>query len=153
MVRDGDRVVADTHRRFVLYASRFAPRWYVSREDIDQSALTAADDQTFCPYMGLAGYYDIGDNKGAACSYLEAWPEVQRVRGYLSFEPDKIEAYLDGGRQKLTPGQSVLPTASTAAWAPTRSWREAPGRTDPSYRTWAMGCNLEKQLGRLEWSW
>src|SRR5262245_45959628 len=40
VVRDGDRIVAETWRPFVLYESGFAPRWYVPREDIDERALT-----------------------------------------------------------------------------------------------------------------
>jgi len=108
VVRDGDRVIADTHRPVVLYESGFAPRWYVPREDVDESALTPAEGQTFCPYKGLADYYDIGERKGAAWSYVDAWPEVRRVRGLLSFEPDKIEVYLDGERLALEPGQSVI---------------------------------------------
>src|SRR5215475_383037 len=39
LVRHGDRTVADTTRPLVLYESGFAPRWYVTRADIDQSAL------------------------------------------------------------------------------------------------------------------
>ncbi|MGH3170436.1 MAG: DUF427 domain-containing protein, partial [Trebonia sp.] len=41
-VRSGDRVVADTTRPLALYESGFAPRWYVPRADVDESALTAA---------------------------------------------------------------------------------------------------------------
>jgi uncharacterized protein (DUF427 family) len=107
-VRDGDRIVADTHRPVALYESGFAPRWYVPREDVDLSALTPAEGQTFCPYKGLASYYDVGDIKAAAWSYLEAWPEVARVRGLISFQPEKIEVYLDGQRLELAPGQQVL---------------------------------------------
>jgi uncharacterized protein (DUF427 family) len=40
VVRDGDRVVADTHHPVVLYESGFAPRWYVPRADVDETALT-----------------------------------------------------------------------------------------------------------------
>lgn len=109
VVRDGDRVIADTHRPLALYESGFAPRWYVPREDVDAAALTPVEGQTFCPYKGLASYYDIGERAGAAWSYLEAWPEVRRVRGMVSFEPDKIEVYLDGQRQQLAPGQTVTP--------------------------------------------
>jgi uncharacterized protein (DUF427 family) len=54
VVRDGDRVVADTHRPLALYESGFAPRWYVARDDIDESALEPVAGQTFCPYKGLA---------------------------------------------------------------------------------------------------
>lgn len=108
LVRDGDRVVAETHQPIVLYESGFAPRWYVPREDVDEAALTPVADQTFCPYKGLASYYDIGEHDHAAWSYLDAWPEVGRVRGLVSFEPDKIEVYLDGKRLELAPGQTVI---------------------------------------------
>ncbi|GAA4557595.1 DUF427 domain-containing protein [Planotetraspora kaengkrachanensis] len=108
VVRDGDRVVADTHRPVVLYESGFAPRWYVPREDVDETALTPVAGQTFCPYKGLASYYDIGGRTRAAWSYVEAWPEVGRVRGLMSFEPDKVEVYLDGRRLELEPGQTVV---------------------------------------------
>src|SRR5262249_49611803 len=84
VVRDGDRVIAETRRPVVLYESGFAPRWYVPRGDVDPSALTAVEGQTFCPYKGLASYYDIGQRRRAAWSYLEAWPEVARVSGFVS---------------------------------------------------------------------
>ena len=109
VVREGERVIADTHRPVVLYESGFAPRWYVPREDIDESALTPVEGQTFCPYKGLASYYDVGERAGAAAwSYVDAWPEVARLRGLVSFEPDKIEVYLDGKRLELAPGQAVI---------------------------------------------
>jgi uncharacterized protein (DUF427 family) len=108
VVRDGERVIADTHRPVVLYESGFAPRWYVPREDVDEVALTPVEGQTFCPYKGLASYYDIGEHAGAAWSYLEAWPEVSRIRGLVSFEAGKIEVYLDGERLEPVPGQTVI---------------------------------------------
>jgi uncharacterized protein (DUF427 family) len=66
VVRLGDRVIADTTRPVVLFESGFAPRRYVRREDIDETALKPAERQTFCPYKGLASYYDIGSRKRAA---------------------------------------------------------------------------------------
>ena len=108
VVRDDERVIADTHRPVVLYESGFAPRWYVPREDVDEAALIPVEGQTFCPYKGLASYYDIGGHAGAAWSYLEAWPEVSRIRGLVSFEADKIEIYLDDKRLEQAPGQTVI---------------------------------------------
>jgi uncharacterized protein (DUF427 family) len=108
VVRDGDRVVADTRRPLALYESGFAPRWYVERDDVDGSALDAVDGQTFCPYKGLASYYDIGARKRAAWSYLNAWPEVARISNLVSFEPDKIDVHLDGKQLHLEPGQTVV---------------------------------------------
>jgi uncharacterized protein (DUF427 family) len=108
VVRDHDRVIADTRRPLALYESGFAPRWYVPRADVDELALTPVQGQTFCPYKGLASYYDIADALRAAWSYENAWTEVGRVSGMISFEPDKIEVDLDGTRLRLEAGQTVI---------------------------------------------
>ncbi|MGW1208270.1 DUF427 domain-containing protein [Streptomyces sp. NPDC002499] len=108
VVRSGDRIVADTTVPLVLYESGFAPRWYVPRADVDESALTPVDGQTFCPYKGLASYYDIAGARRAAWSYEDAWTEVRRVSGMVSFEPDEVEVRLDGVRLRLEPGQNVV---------------------------------------------
>jgi uncharacterized protein (DUF427 family) len=109
VVRQQDRIVADSTRPLVLFESGFAPRWYVPRDDVDASALAPATGQTFCPYKGLCSYYDIGDAGKAAWSYEDAWPEVGRISGLVSFEPDKVEVQLDHTRLRLAPGQTVIP--------------------------------------------
>ncbi|MFD3457530.1 DUF427 domain-containing protein [Streptomyces sp. NPDC058691] len=108
-VRSEGRVVARSEHPVVLYESGFAPRWYVPRADIDESALTPTEGQTFCPYKGLADYYDIGGSRRAAWSYRHAYPEVGRVDGLVSFEPDKVEVLLGGRRLVPEPGQQVVP--------------------------------------------
>ena len=109
VVSNGDRAVADTTSPVALYESGFAPRWYIPREDVDESALTLTGHQTFCPYKGLCSYYDVTPGDRAAWSYQDAWHGVRRVSGMISFEPDQIEVYRDGVRQHLEPGQTVVP--------------------------------------------
>ncbi|MGW2288995.1 DUF427 domain-containing protein [Streptomyces phaeochromogenes] len=109
VVRSGDQVIADTTRPLVLYESGFAPRWYVPRADVDTSTLIPVEGRTFCPYKGLAGYYDIAGIHRAAWSYEDAWTEAGRISGLVSFEPDEVEVYLDGIRLRLEPGQTVVP--------------------------------------------
>jgi uncharacterized protein (DUF427 family) len=109
VVQDGEQVIADTKHPLALYESGFAPRWYVPREDIDESALKLVDVQTFCPYKGICSYYDIGSHQRAAWSYVNAWPEVGRVTNLVSFELDKLDVYLDGKRLQLERGQTVIP--------------------------------------------
>jgi uncharacterized protein (DUF427 family) len=109
VVQHGDRVVADSTRPLALYESGFAPRWYVPRGDVDESALTHVEGQTFCPYKGLCSYFDIGDAAKAAWSYEAAWTEVRRISGHISFEPDLVDVQLDGTRLRLEPGQTVIP--------------------------------------------
>jgi len=105
IVRHRDQVIADSKRPLALYESGFAPRWYVPRADIDEAALTGVEHQTFCPYKGLCSYYDIGDARLAAWFY----PEVSRISGLVSFEPDVVSVHLDGTQLKLEPGQTVIP--------------------------------------------
>ena len=101
-----DRVVADTTRPLVLYESGFAPRWYVPRADVDESALTAVDGQTFCPYKGLASYYDIGGRTS---------------RGVV------VRGRLDRGPPHLRPG--VVRAGHSVGAA---RWHAAPSRTGSS---------------------
>ncbi|MFY9805494.1 MAG: DUF427 domain-containing protein [Candidatus Acidiferrales bacterium] len=109
VVTHRDRTIANTKRPVALYESGFAPRWYVPRADIDESALALVEHQTFCPYKGLCSYYDIGDARLAAWSYREAYPEVGRVSGLVSFEPDIVSVQLDSIQLRLEPGQTVIP--------------------------------------------
>jgi len=109
VVRHRDHVIAETRRPLVLYESGFAPRWYVPRADVDESALTPVERQTFCPYKGLCSYYNIGDAQLAVWSYPEAYPEVGRVSNFLSFEPDIVSVQIDGKQLHLEPGQTVIP--------------------------------------------
>jgi uncharacterized protein (DUF427 family) len=109
VVRHRDRIIADTRRPLVLFESGFAPRWYVLRADIDESALTSVEHQTFCPYKGLCSYYNISDAPLAAWFYPDAYPEVGRISNLVSFEPDIVSVHLDGKPLHLEPGQTVVP--------------------------------------------
>src|SRR5438046_2425284 len=83
-VRAGDRVVADTTSPLVLYESGFAPRWYVPRDDVVDEALTPAELQTFCPYKGIASYYDIDDARNAAWSYRAPFADMAAIGDLVS---------------------------------------------------------------------
>ena len=109
VVRHRDRIVADTKQPVVLYESGFAPRWYVPRADIDESALTPVKLQTFCPYKGLCCYYSIDDARLAAWFYPDAYPGVRDISNLVSFEPDIVSVHLDGKQLNLEPGQTVVP--------------------------------------------
>jgi uncharacterized protein (DUF427 family) len=109
VVRHSNRVIADSKRPLVLYESGFAPRWYVPRTDINESAMTPVEHQTFCPYKGLCSYYDIGEAHLAVWSYREAYREVERISNLVSFEPDVVSVHLDGAQLHLEPGQTVIP--------------------------------------------
>lgn len=108
LVRHGSSTVADTARPLVLYESGFAPRWYIPPGDIAPGVLTPTATQSFCPYKGVASYYTIGGQPDAAWSYPSALPEVTRIAGLVSFEPDKTDVEIDGHQLLPVPGQSVM---------------------------------------------
>jgi uncharacterized protein (DUF427 family) len=108
VVRAGDRIVAETTSPVVLYESGFAPRWYVPRDDVAADVLTPLDLQTFCPYKGIASYYDIDGSRNAAWSYRAPIDGMATIGDLVSFEPDRVEVRLDGERLELEPGQNVV---------------------------------------------
>ena len=101
-------LLAETDRAIVLYESGFAPRWYVPRVDIADALLTPIERTTFCPYKGICSYYDVEGVHQAAWAYLQPSREVERIDGYVSFEPDKLEVTIDGQRLEPAPGQHVV---------------------------------------------
>lgn len=108
IVRTGEQVIADTRAARVLYESGFAPRWYVPREDVAADALAPNELQTFCPYKGIASYYDIDGAQHAAWSYRAPFDSMAAIGELVSFEPDRVEVTLDGQRLELEPGQTVV---------------------------------------------
>jgi uncharacterized protein (DUF427 family) len=109
VVRAGDRVIADTTSPLVLYESGFAPRWYVQRDDVAGEALAPNQLQTFCPYKGIASYYDVAGARNAGWSYRAPLEAMAVIGDMISFEPDLVEVTLDGIRLELEPGQNVTP--------------------------------------------
>ncbi len=108
VVRSGGRVVAETTNPLVLYESGFAPRWYVPRADVIADALSAGDTQTFCPYKGIASYYDVDGAGQAAWSYRAPFDDMAAIGDLVSFEPDRVQVTLDGERLEIEPGQTVV---------------------------------------------
>jgi uncharacterized protein (DUF427 family) len=109
VVRDGERDIADTQGPLVLYESGFAPRWYVPRSDIVANALEPVEAQTFCPYKGVASYYNVGDARNAGWSYRAPFKEMDRITELVSFYPEKLTITIDGEKLEPVPGQSVVP--------------------------------------------
>ena len=107
VVRDGDRVIADTHRPLALM-NPGSPRAGMCPATTSTHRRWNRRGADVLSLQGLASYYKIGDRKRAAWSYINAWPEVGRVSNLVSFEPDKIDVYLDGRQLHLEPGQTVV---------------------------------------------
>jgi uncharacterized protein (DUF427 family) len=113
-VRAGGEVVADTRSPLAVFETGFAPRWYVARSDVAADALEDDPLRTLCPYKGVAHYFDVvvGAERvpAAAWTYPETLPESARLAGYVSFDPELVEVWLDG--ERLLPAEHQLVRAT-----------------------------------------
>jgi uncharacterized protein (DUF427 family) len=68
--------------------------------DVDDSALGASDQHTYCPYKGEASYFDLvgdgeGDGAGAVWYYPEPFGPVEAIRDHVAFYPDRVSITTD----------------------------------------------------------
>ena len=134
VVRNGKTLVADTHAPLVLYESGFAPRWYLPRADVVSAALQPVETQTFCPYKGVASYYDIGDARKAAWSYRAPFDAMAPIADLVSFEPDKVDITIDGRKLEPVPGQTVVEHGPDRNLSVDEVGRIRLGEQEPGYR-------------------
>jgi uncharacterized protein (DUF427 family) len=89
------RTIGDTTAALTLREASYPPVYYLPREDVDMSALTRTEHQTYCPYKGDCSYYSIQTGDGtltnAVWTYERPYPAVAQIGGYLAFYPDKVE--------------------------------------------------------------
>ena len=97
----GGEVVARTRRARFLFETGLPTRYYVPAEDVRRDLLEASDSHSACPYKGTASYYSARVAGQAyediAWVYPEPLPEVARIKGYLCFYNERVDAiHLDG---------------------------------------------------------
>jgi uncharacterized protein (DUF427 family) len=106
----GGVTVAETRRARFLFETRLPTRFYIPPKDVRMDLLVPSDKITACPYKGRARYYsvEIRDRRFAdlVWCYPEPIPECPKIKGYLSFFNERVDAILvDGATQPrpLTP--------------------------------------------------
>jgi uncharacterized protein (DUF427 family) len=94
VVRDGDRVIADTHNALTLQESTYPAVFYIPRADVDMAALTKTEHHSYCPYKGEASYFSLPGNAekavNAIWTYETPYDAVASIREHLAFYPDRV---------------------------------------------------------------
>ena len=71
--------------------------------------LRPAGGGSHCEWKGVARYYDVVTPDvqipGAAWGYDDPYAEFERLRGHVSFYPDRVECWLGGERVEPQPGR------------------------------------------------
>ncbi|GEP10977.1 DUF427 domain-containing protein [Methylobacterium gnaphalii] len=92
--------VADTTRALALKEASYPEVLYIPREDALWDHFARNARTTHCPYKGEANYFDLDvggpPRQAAVCSYEKPFPAVARIKEYLAFYPDKVDAIEEG---------------------------------------------------------
>lgn len=97
----GGETVAETTRARFLFETGLPRRFYIPREDLRGDLLEPSETHSACPYKGAAAYYSlrIGDrlHEDIVWCYPAPTPECARIKDYLSFFNEKVDAiFLEG---------------------------------------------------------
>jgi len=97
----GGETVAETRRGRFLFETRLPTRYYIPAEDVRMDLLVPSAKVTRCPYKGTARYWSatIGDRvfEDIVWSYPEPIPECPKIKGYLCFFNEQVDAILLNG--------------------------------------------------------
>jgi uncharacterized protein (DUF427 family) len=90
------RLIADTREALILKEAAYPPVHYIPRKDVDMTQLEQTSHETYCPYKGDCTYYSIpagGERSvNAIWTYEAPYPAVSKIRGYLAFYTDRVDA-------------------------------------------------------------
>ena len=103
----GGETVADTRRGRFLFETRLPTRYYIPPENVRMDLLVPSDKVTACPYKGKARYYSakIGGQRfpDIVWSYPEPIPECPKIKGFLCFFNEHVDAILVDGAEEPRP--------------------------------------------------
>jgi uncharacterized protein (DUF427 family) len=94
-VKANGNLVADSTATLTLKEAGYPPVQYFPMADVDESSLRSSATSSYCPYKGDATYYSIvgpdSEIKDAIWTYVDPYPEMKAIGGYLAFYPDRVE--------------------------------------------------------------
>ncbi|OBJ86416.1 DUF427 domain-containing protein [Mycobacterium asiaticum] len=88
--------LVDTDDTVIVFETALAPRLYVAPKHVRTDLLQKTATSSYCNYKGVATYWAAildGDAviEDIAWSYDEPLPESSLIRGYLSFDAEKVQ--------------------------------------------------------------
>lgn len=93
-VRIGDAVVADTRAALALREASYPAVLYIPRDDVDMTQLRPSSHNSYCPYKGEAGYFDLpalgAAGVNAVWTYEAPYEAVAEIAGHVAFYPDRV---------------------------------------------------------------
>ncbi len=92
--------LADSHDVRILAETGLPLRWYLPPGDVHLGLLTRSEHTTTCAYKGYASYFSYEPagrpGRDLAWTYRRPLPEVEAVRGRISFFNERVDLVVDG---------------------------------------------------------
>ncbi len=88
-------VLVDTDETVILFETALEPRLYVDPSHVRTDLLRRSATSSYCNYKGFATYWSIAEDDlvidDIAWSYEDPPPESLPIKGFLSFDADRID--------------------------------------------------------------
>ena len=123
------QVLADTRRSLRVLERSHPPVYYLPAADVRTERLgPSARRASWCEYKGAASYYDAGDHRAVAWSYLSPSPGYEAIAGHYGFYPGRVDtATVDGEQVEAQPGDFYGGWITSAVTGP---FKGGPGTMD-----------------------
>lgn len=99
----GGQTVAESTRARFLFETGLPTRYYIPAEDVAMALLTPSETRSACPYKGTAQYWSArtGDSvhEDVVWSYADPVPESARIKDYLCFFNERVDATFVSGQE------------------------------------------------------
>lgn len=124
-------VVADTRSALLLRETRYAPVYYLPREDVRMDLMERTSHHTHCPFKGNASYWSltVGDKfaENVVWSYEDPLPEVAELDGYIAFYQNRMDSwYEEDAEVSIEPGNVVYTRGNPfTGWLMSEAWEAA----------------------------
>ena len=101
--------LADSKRCVRVLETASPPTFYLQPQDVRMEYLRSCTGSSVCEWKGRASYWSIYLHdtlieERAAWSYPAPYKGFERITGYVSFYPAKVECYVAGNRVVAQPG-------------------------------------------------
>ena len=132
------RLLAASRSAVILREADYPAVFYFPRENVDPSALTPTETQTWCPYKSEAAYDAVLGAADKAWTYYDPFPAVGDIAGHTAFYPDAA-----------TVGTEALGAPPPDAVAVLRFWFEETKPSQHFKRDEAFDATIRDRFGAL----
>lgn len=129
-VSHGGRLIAETHRPWLVVETAHAPAYYIPAEDVRRELLVPVATSTMCEFKGHAAYADLAVPgrpivRDACWWFPEPRTAYQALAGAICFYPQRVDRCTVDGETVIgldSPFYGDWPTSRIAG-----PWKGAPG--------------------------